>query len=296
MKRFVLSFPPSPEGMIRLYESDFHYLVHVRRLRAGMNFDAVLPDGTETRVRILSTVDNILIGECLTPGHVPSEQVPFGKRPSSIPPIALFRGLPKGNKMDLIVRQAAEGGVSLVAPFGSEYSAVRLTNTSAEPDRVPSEHVLKVKRWERIVREARQQSGSAVETVVRPPVGFDTLLEYWESLKKEYRRPLGILFHQEPLETPTGQSEASEKRGSPLAKGTFHDYLGEESDFVAMAVGPEGGFSPREVLRFLAAGFNPLLMGNTILRTETAALYGTAAIRIILLESESWTPRLKGGL
>jgi 16S rRNA (uracil1498-N3)-methyltransferase len=61
--------------------------------------------------------------------------------------------------------------------------------------------------------------------------------------------------------------------------------------FVALAVGPEGGFSPREVSLFMAAGFRPLLMGNTILRTETAALYGTAAIRIILLESKAWMPR-----
>ena len=269
MKRFVLPSPLNAEGMIRLYEKDYHYLVRVRRLKAGMQFDAVLPDGTETSVRILSTVDNILIGECLTSGQVPSEQVPseqvpFEKPPSPIPPIALFQGLPKGSKMDLIVRQAAEGGVSLVAPFKSEYSAVRLSDNSAE----------KVKRWERIVREARQQSGSSVETVVRPPLGFDALLEYWESLKKEYRRPIGLLLHQEPL-----------------AKGTFHDYLGNCPDFIALAVGPEGGFSPGEVSLFLAAGWKPLLMGNTILRTETAALYGMAAIRIILLESESWTPK-----
>jgi 16S rRNA (uracil1498-N3)-methyltransferase len=75
----------------------------------------------------------------------------------------------------------------------------------------------------------------------------------------------------------------------PLAKGTFHNYLDNSPDFAALAVGPEGGFSPRELSLFLAAGFRPLVMGNTILRTETAALYGTAALRIILLESESWT-------
>jgi len=263
MKRFILSVPPNPEGMIRLYEKDYHYLVHVRRLKAGMSFDAVLPGGAETLVRILSVKDNILIGECF--GSVE-------KRPSPIPPIALFQGLPKAAKMDLIVRQAAEGGVSIIAPFESEYSTARLNKDSDD----------KVKRWERIAREALQQSGSSVSTEIRPPSGLDALLDYWETLKKNYQRPLGILLHQEPLEK------------SPLEKGSFHDYLCNCPDFTALAVGPEGGFSPREVSLFLAAGFRPLVMGNTILRTETAALYGTAAIRIILLESERWTSGPRG--
>jgi len=257
MKHFVLPHPPGPEGMVRLYENDYHYLVRVRRLKPGMCFDAQVPGGKETRVRILSTVDNILIGECIDY----SKQILSETQKSAIPPIALFQGLPKGTKMDLIVRQAAEGGVSVVAPFESEYSTARINNCDE-----------KKKRWERIVREARQQSGSSVETEILSPCNYDGLMEYWESLKKKYQKPLGILLHQEVLE-----------------KGTFHDYLFNCPDFIALAVGPEGGFSPREAAMFMAAGFKPLLMGNTILRTETAALYGTAAIRIILLENKAWT-------
>jgi 16S rRNA (uracil1498-N3)-methyltransferase len=262
MKHFVIQVQPGEGGIIRLYEKDYHYLVHVRRLKSGMSFDAVLPGGTETKVRILSTRDNILIGQCIIDAGKtqPEKSFPLGRQ---IPPLALFQGLPRGAKMDLIVRQAAEAGVSVVAPFKSEYSQAAPGKDSGE----------KIKRWERIIKEARQQSGSLTETKVLPPCGFDALLEYWESLKKKYSRPLGMLFHQEPLE-----------------KGTFHGYLGNDPDFVALAVGPEGGFSPGELTQFLKTGFRPLLMGNTILRTETAALYGIAAIRIILLESEAWTP------
>ena len=268
MKRFVLSAPPNPEGMIRLYEKDYHYIVRVRRLKTGMCFDAILPGGEETQIRILSTVDNILIGECL---RTPAQQIDTQPQAALLPPIVLFQGLPKGSKMDLIVRQAAESGVSLVAPFESEYSAVRLNKTPAE----------KLKRWEKIVKEARQQSGSSIETKIKAPCDLGGLLEYWESVKKEYRQPLGILLHQEALET------------GPLAKGSFHGYLDKDPGLVALAVGPEGGFSPGEAQLFLAAGFRPLLMGNTILRTETAALYGIAVIRTILLESEAWIPRPK---
>jgi 16S rRNA (uracil1498-N3)-methyltransferase len=266
MKHFILQVQPGEGGIIRLYEKDYHYLVHVRRLKSRMVFDAVLPGGRiETKVRILSTKDNILIGQCIIENNIEEERTQPGSllpTGSKLPPIALFQALPRGAKMDLIVRQAAEAGVSLVAPFKSEYSQAAPNKDSGE----------KMKRWERIIKEARQQSGSITETKVLPPCGVDALLEYWESLKKKYSRPLGIILHQEPLEN-----------------GTFHGYLRNDPDFVALAVGPEGGFSPGELTQFIKTGFRPLLMGNTILRTETAALYGIAAIRIILLESEAWT-------
>ncbi|MCL2602340.1 MAG: 16S rRNA (uracil(1498)-N(3))-methyltransferase [Treponema sp.] len=261
MKRFALPAPPNAEGMVHLYDKDYHYLARVRRLKAGSFFDALLPGGGEVRVRVLSTADNILIGECSAgTAKCAVENVAKG---APEPPIALFQALAKGAKMDTIFRQAAEGGVSVVAPFESEYSDVRVSGGKTGG---------KTERWRRIIRQARQQSGSAAETVARPPCSFPELMDYWESVKKDYRRPVGILLHQEPLAT-----------------GSFHEYIQESPDFVALAVGPEGGFSPREVSLFQAAGFKPLLMGTTILRVETAAVYGIAALRIILLERESWT-------
>jgi 16S rRNA (uracil1498-N3)-methyltransferase len=129
-----------------------------------------------------------------------------------------------------------------------------------------------VERWRRIIKEARQQSGSSVATEIAAPCTVEALLDYWETLKGRGRRSLGIIFHQDPL-----------------AQGGFHDYLNDNPDLVVLAIGPEGGFSPEEVAEFLAAGFKPLVIGNTILRTETAALYAAAAVRIILLEKTAWT-------
>jgi len=255
--------------MVHLYDKDYHYLARVRRLKAGSSFNALLPGGAEVRVRVLSTADNILIGECssgLTP--LASTKLASTKLASTLPPIALFQALAKGAKMDTIFRQAAEGGVAVVAPFESEHS-VPSGKGNGKANGFASG---KSERWERIVRQARQQSGSATETAVLPICSFSALLDYWESIKKKYRRPVGILLHQEPLE-----------------KGSLHEYIRCSPDFAALVVGPEGGFSAREVSLFLEAGFKPLLMGNTILRVETAAVYGIAALRIILLESELWT-------
>jgi 16S rRNA (uracil1498-N3)-methyltransferase len=78
---------------------------------------------------------------------------------------------------------------------------------------------------------------------------------------------------------------------APLEKLILHDYLSEVPDLVALVIGPEGGFSPAEVSRFPEAGFKPFKLSCAVLRTETAALYGAAAVHIILLENTSWVSK-----
>jgi 16S rRNA (uracil1498-N3)-methyltransferase len=146
-------------------------------------------------------------------------------------------------------------------PFVSEFSVVKNIKSMGH----------KFARWERIIKEARQQSGSLEQTVIRQPLSIDELFAFWEELKTQNTRALGLLFHHLPLE-----------------KGSLHGYLEKKPEITALAVGPEGGFSDSEARRFLDAGFKPVTIGETILRTETAALYAQAAVRIILLERDSW--------
>jgi 16S rRNA (uracil1498-N3)-methyltransferase len=264
MKRFILPSPPDSRGLISLAGRDFHYLARVRRLREGAVFDAALPDGSAVRVLVQSLADERLTGECL-PGELIDE--------TALPPIILFQAMPKGAKLDLIVRQAVEGGIAEIRPFVSAYSVPRVSGgvSPGKGGGGPG----RVERWRRIIKEARQQSGSSTATDIAAPCGVEELLEYWETLKSRHRRPRGIILHPQS--------------GGPLAKGGFHGYLYDNPDLVVLAVGPEGGFSPEEVSRFAAAGFKPLVIGNTILRTETAPLYAAAAIRVILLENTTWT-------
>jgi 16S rRNA (uracil1498-N3)-methyltransferase len=266
MKRFILPSAPDAQGLIRLVGKDFHYLVRVRRLREGAVFDAALPDGSAVRVLAQSLADNCLTGECLADELIDE---------TTLPPIILFQALPKGAKLDLIVRQAVEGGIAEIRPFVSAYSVPRIAG-KASPESGGADGFGRVERWRRIIKEARQQSGSSTATEIAAPCAVEELLEYWESLKKRFQRPRGIILH--PFSD------------GPLAKTGFHGYLYGNPDLVVLAVGPEGGFSPEEVSRFAAAGFKPLVIGNTILRTETASLYAAAAVRVILLESAAWTP------
>lgn len=249
---------------MRITGKDFHYLSHVRRIRLGVVFDALLPNGEPARIKVLSLTDGCLTGERLSPDGAAEGAASEKPGTSSLPPLVLFQALPKGARMDLIIRQAAEGGITEIVPFLSAYSVPRTDDSGG-----------RLERWRRIIREARQQSGSGINTGVREPAVFEAALEYWEELREKHERPAGLLIHQDPLE-----------------QGSFHGYLDKHPDLVVLAVGPEGGFSPEEVSRCMTAGFKPLTMGDAVLRTETAALYAQAAIRIILLESASWMPKV----
>jgi 16S rRNA (uracil1498-N3)-methyltransferase len=251
VKQFILSVKPDKNNFVRLTGSDFHYLVRVRRLAAGEVFPAVLPEGGEALIQILSVDNGALTGRVGTPQSI----LP----PEKLPPIVLFQAMARGDKMDVIVRQAAEGGITEIVPFVSEFSAAK-TDSGGQ----------KFARWERIVKEARQQCGSRTETAVRRPLKKNGIFEHWKKIQEEGGAQ-GLLFHHLALE-----------------QESLHGYLNIVPRIVALAVGPEGGFSAAEVSLFLENGFKPLKIGDTILRTETAALYCAAAVKILLLERNSW--------
>jgi 16S rRNA (uracil1498-N3)-methyltransferase len=256
MKQFILNAEPDTHRRVRLEGGDYRYLAKVRRLAPGEYFPALLPGGGDVMVRICSVDKQTIVGEI-----VENENVrPAPPNNAALPPVILFQSLPKGEKMDLIVRQAAEGGLAEIVPFVSEFSAVKIANSGH-----------KLTRWERIIKEARQQSGSATATGIRQPLSIDGLFAYWEDLKIQRPGILGLLFHH-----------------LPLAKASLHEYLGSSPTAIAMGIGPEGGFSSAEAERFLAAGFKPFTVGGAILRTETAALYAQAAVHILLGEKDSW--------
>ena len=275
MKHFVLKTEPDKDGVVRLEGKDFHYLTRVRRLATGESFPAILPNGEEVLIEIISVNSKIMIGKpkasllnsnssssvSRTEGSTCREPKVRRVNNCVTPPLILLQALPKADKMDIIVRQAAESGISEIVPFTSQFSVAKTTATGQ-----------KFIRWERIIKEARQQSGSKTATKLHKPLAIDDVINYWQDIRKN--GGFGLLFHHRGLE-----------------QNSLHGYLDSEPKTVAFAIGPEGGFSDTEVSLFLENGFKPLTIGNTVLRTETAALYCAAAIRITLLERETWQLR-----
>jgi 16S rRNA (uracil1498-N3)-methyltransferase len=256
VKQFILGSKPDKNNTVRLEGKDYRYLIRVRRLAEGEFFPALLPNGKETLVQILSIEGGILTGKCTSFSHDFSSTPVCEKNPR----IILFQALPKSDKMDLIVRQAAEGGVAEIVPFVSEFSVAKVP---------PGKQ--KLTRWEKIIKEARQQSGSKTVTAIQSPLSMCGLFNYWKKLKEVDSMALGLLFHHQGLE-----------------QKSLHGYLNINPKTVVLSIGPEGGFSGKEVSTFLENGFKALTIGDTILRTETAALYCAAAIRVLLLEKNSW--------
>ena len=316
--QFLLKEKPDKEGLIRLCGEDYHYLVHVRRLKPGAVFQALLPSSVTAAQHVKVTVINI-DKHTLTGSVIYTDNAALN---TELPPVILFQALPKGTKMDLIVRQAAETGISEIVPFISEHSVQKESSGNSRID-----------RWTRIVKEARQQSLSAVDTRVHKILVSDELFAYWEELQSKY--PAATVYSTEPQSVLCGDGsplDGGEENASggvlaeqkihyskstgtpilnnalgllftpsagtpilnnPLEQGGFHRYLNNKLPLLVLAVGPEGGFSTAESGRFINAGFKAIRLSDTVLRTETAALYGAAAAKIILMERAWWKTALQ---
>ena len=268
MRQLVLQSGPGGDGKIVLSGGDYRYLVQVLRLKEGASVDARLPDGALARCRVDSLdararrVSLVVEGarQAMPPGTgEPGRNVaPAASHPESFPRIVLFQWLLKGPKMDAVVRQATEMGVVSIVPVMGE----RCVASEGSPG--------KLERWERVVREARQQSGSPLATVIGPITKSSEVPESWERLRAA-GRPLAFVLTE-----------------APLALKTLHGYLESGADTVAVAVGPEGGMSASEIDLLVAAGFMPVHFATNVLRAETCALYAVAAVQNALLEYESW--------
>ena len=158
--------------------------------------------------------------------------------------ITLLQGIARGEKMDLILQKATELGVSAIAPVNAERTEVKLDAARAEK---------RLAHWTSVVVSACGQSGRArVPTVAAPASLLEAARQMPAAALKLTLDPLG----EHRLST------------LPPAPGG-----------VVIAIGPEGGWSPRDRQVLVDAGFQGLQLGPRILRTETAGLAAIAAVQ-----------------
>jgi 16S rRNA (uracil1498-N3)-methyltransferase len=234
LHRFFAEGPMPAQGEIPLAEGALHHLRDVLRLVAGDDI-IVVSEGIAVRVRLTEVGDHAE-GERI-------EELPA----RHLPRVTLAQGLAKGDKMDDVVRQATELGVSRVVPFAAERSVVRLDAAKA---------AARAERWRRIAAEAAQQSQRADIPHVNDVVAADAL--------PELLRDSVVLVCWEDANGAEGIAEAI-ARIAPAASAD-----------VAVVVGPEGGLTQREVALLEAAGALTVTLGPTVLRTETAGVVASA--------------------
>lgn len=267
MRQLVLPGDRSGDLRYTLDVKTSRYLLKVLRLARGDGFPAIDGAGHAYSCAIVEDAPGaavIALAPAEEGARSGSEAASAPEAAASMPRIALIQGLPKGPKLDLIIRQAVEAGVEAIFPLQTRYCVVR--------ERGEKEIADKLERRRAIVREALQQSGSAVRTRILP---VSTIAALPAALAAEGFAPETsrcLMFHERPL-----------------AEKSLHEYCAGEPQPTALLVGPEGGFAPEETEAFAALGFRAVHFDGAILRTETAALYAIAAVKTILMERTSWT-------
>ena len=167
--------------------------------------------------------------------------------------IYLFQGLPKGDKMELIIQKAVELGVYEIIPVRTKRVIVKLDDKKESK---------KIARWQQIAEGGAKQSGRGLIPEVKPVMGFAEALKYAGSLD-------AALIPYEKAE------------GIQKTRSIIHDLKGKKS--VAIFIGPEGGFDEKEVEDAMNQGVFPVTLGRRILRTETA---GLTMLSILMFEFE----------
>ena len=157
--------------------------------------------------------------------------------------VYIFQGLPKADKMELIIQKAVELGAAEIIPVQMRRCVVKLDGAKKSK---------KTQRWQAIAESAAKQSRRAVVPLVREPMTMEE----------------AVRFAEQNTDVRLLPYELQEADGSTRE---VMDGI-REGSAVSIFIGPEGGFDPAEVELARKAGVVPISLGKRILRTETAAL------------------------
>lgn len=157
--------------------------------------------------------------------------------------IYLFQGLPKKDKMELIIQKAVELGAYEIIPVATKFCVAKIEDKKKEAK--------KLERWQAISEAAAKQSGRGIIPKVSAVMTYKEAINFAKTLDG------GIL----PYECSDGM-EASRQAIDEACKGKS----------IAVFIGPEGGFSEEEAEFAMNSGIKPITLGKRILRTETAGL------------------------
>lgn len=170
--------------------------------------------------------------------------------------VTIFQGLPKADKMELVIQKSVELGVYDITPLQMKRCVVKLN----EKDKAK-----KIQRWQKISEVAAKQCGRNIIPKINNIVNVKEVC----NLCNEYDIVL-IAYENEKENTLKKELKNLKK-------------LDKEEIKVAVIIGPEGGIAPEEIKMFEENGAKIITLGNRILRTETVAL---SVLSIIMYELE----------
>lgn len=222
------------DGRAVITGPDVNHICHVLRMKSGER--VYVSDGSGTGKYLCEIMsmseEQVVCGILETTTE--SRELPCD--------ITLYQGLPKADKMELIIQKAVELGVSRIVPVSMKRSVVKLDAKKAD---------VKIGRWQGIAEAAAKQSKRDCIPQIGPLMGFREALE--EARDFEVR----LL----PYENA---------RGMDYTRALISSV--KPGQRVAVFIGPEGGFEDSEISLAMEKQTHPVTLGPRILRTETAGL------------------------
>lgn len=277
LQRLVISPTQRQNQQILLTESQQHYLVRVLRLTEGDRFIAMDGQGNWWLSELMANLTQATIIESIPiQTELPCE-------------ITLIAAMPKRSGFEDIISAATELGVTGIIPIKSDRTILN-----------PSPR--KLERWRRIAQEAAEQSERQIVPTILDPLDFTSAIEqainstthrYICVARGNVPHLLNCLPKLEVIDQGDGENKGDEggfshirvttsdnSKTRPYIQNPVSDKRSEESNLpiIAIATGPEGGWTPQEIEQAIAAGFQPVSLGHRILRAVTAPLVALSLI------------------
>jgi len=252
VRRFTIAPERIRDGRVVFDRDESRHLARVLRLRSGDTVLAADGTGREYTVR-LERIGDEATGTVLGVGANEHES-PIR--------ITLVQAVPKGDKMESIVRAATELGVTRVVPALTARTVVAL-----DPGRWRD----RTRRWQRVAKEAAKQCGRAVVPAVDEPRALSQAIELAEAADLR-------LCLWELAGVAAGGQGGGQARLLGTTLGASLPPALPAGAHIGLLIGPEGGLTSEEVESARASGWTIVGLGPRILRTETA---GPAIIAVL---------------
>lgn len=237
MRKFFVKNEDIKDGIARINGDDAHHIINVLRFKIGTKL--IISNGKNQYVVSVIDIENSSVILKIIEEYNQVVESPIN--------ITLYQGLPKSDKMDLIIQKCTEIGIKKIVPVETEFSTIKIKEKNIYN---------KISRWKKISLEASKQSGRSIVPDVLMPVGFKDALESLNEFD------LCLI----PYEKETNM------RLKDVLKKNF------DAKNICVFIGPEGGFSENEIMAAIEYGAIPVTLGPRILRTETAGIVTSSII------------------
>lgn len=242
MQRYFVANEQLNETSFMIIGEDVKHISKVLRMTTGDQIICINEDGHAAQCEIVT----ISIDE------VKGKVIQYFNNNTELPvKVTVAQGLPKGDKLDLIVQKSTELGAFALIPFQASRSIVKWDDKKSEK---------KIERLAKIAKEAAEQSYRSILPKVFNSHSFQQLLKESENYQ------IKIVAYEEQAKTGEMRNLVSALKGTEMGSS------------ILVVVGPEGGLTKEEVQQLEQVGFTPCSFGPRILRTETAALYFLAVV------------------